>query len=81
MTGFWNVKTLLEDGSQMQQNLRYLQLENVFSQYRLSILGISASRWARIIIIQVRQKHYLVTKYRLMIDHYIIDFLEPFLSS
>ena len=30
MIGFWNVKTLLEDGSQTQENSRYLQLFIVF---------------------------------------------------
>ena len=46
MIGFWNVRTLLEDGAQTHQNFRFLQLENLFTQYGLSILGVSETRWA-----------------------------------
>ena len=35
MIGFWNVRTLLEEGAQTHQNSRFLQLENLFTQYGL----------------------------------------------
>ena len=46
MIGFWNVRTLLEKGAQTHQN--FLQLENLFTQYDLSILGVTETRWAGI---------------------------------
>ena len=42
--GFWNVRTLL--GTQTHQNSRFLQLEKLFSQYGLSILGVTETRRA-----------------------------------
>ena len=52
MIGFWNVRTLLEEGSQTHQNSRFLQLENIFTQYGLSILGVSETRWAGSVVYQ-----------------------------
>ena len=46
MIGFWNVRTLVEEGAQTHQISRFLQLENLFTQYGLSILGVSETRWA-----------------------------------
>ena len=40
------MRTLLEEGAQTHQNSRFLQLENLFTQYGLSILGVSETRWA-----------------------------------
>ena len=41
MIAFWNVRTLLEEGAQIHQSSRFLQLEKLFTQYGLSILGAS----------------------------------------
>ena len=35
MIGFWNLRTLLEEGEQTHQILRFLQLEKRFMQYAL----------------------------------------------
>ena len=47
MIGFWNVRTLLDEGAQTHQNSRFLQIENLFAQYCLSVLGVSETRWVK----------------------------------
>ena len=46
MIGFWNVRILLEEGGKTHQNSSFLQFEKLFTQYGLSILGVSETRWA-----------------------------------
>lgn len=43
--GYWNVRTLLDNGMQCNQNSKYLQLEGEFLRYNLNILGVSEARW------------------------------------
>ena len=43
--GYWNVRTLLDNREQTNDNATFLQLEQQFTRYKIDILGVSEARW------------------------------------
>ena len=43
--GYWNVRALVNNRQQKNDNATFLQLEQQFTRYKIDILGVSEARW------------------------------------